>query len=135
MNTGWRCRFCATRLQDCRSDRSLANTTKAVGLPSWLAFVRRWSSHLCPHCYLLAPAVCFRSATLHLRRLRRHVVPSAQVLVHEVHSMLRGLKKADVKQSRISLLWSHSLVVHQCQQKALGIPQRQLVYRRASSMT
>jgi hypothetical protein len=38
--------------------------------------------------------------------------------------MLRGLKKADVKHSRISLLWSHSLVVHQCQQKALGIPQR-----------
>ena len=37
--------------------------------------------------------------------------------------MLRGLKKADVKHAGVSLLWSYALVVHQCQQKTLGIPQ------------
>ena len=45
---------------------------------------------------------------------RLNVVPSAQVFVHEVHSVPGGLKKANVKQSRISLLWCHELVIHQC---------------------
>jgi hypothetical protein len=68
---------------------------------------------------VVVEAVCWRSAALQLRRPRRDVVPSAQVIVHEVHGMLRGLKKADVKHSGISLLWSHALVVHQ---SPVGLP-------------
>jgi hypothetical protein len=49
---------------------------------------------------VIVEAIGRRSAALQLRRFRRHVVSIAKVIVHAVHSALRGLKKADVKQLR-----------------------------------
>jgi hypothetical protein len=77
---------------------------------------------------VVVKAIRWRSAALQLRGLGSHVISSAQALVHIVHGILRRLKKADMKHSGISPLRSHALVVHQCQQKAIGIPQhRELI--------